>query len=707
MRLTPRAGVMLGLCGVLLARCAAESATPPSPQADAGPDLVVAVGAPAVLDGASHLTDRPSYEWRLVAGPAGATLAGGGPQARFVAAAAGQHVIALVVLDGDRRSSPDYAVVTAQSCPDLDLDGDALPPCGADCDDADAARHREATEVCGDGVDQDCDGTPDDGCACAEGAVVDCYGGPRGTRDVGACRAGAQRCTAGVLGTCEGEVRPAADVCDASGDLDCDGRLGCAEEACAGSVGCTELCAVVGDEDGDGLADCAAPICDGRPCGPAGASCVTGRCACPGGEGPEARCADGVDDDCDGALDCLDPDCVAAAACAGVERCDNGVDDDGDGEIDCGDATCDGASCGAGGRRCAGFLCGCPAAGAERCDDGLDQGCDGLLDCADASCDGASCGGTGRRCAAGSCACATPGAESCADGLDQGCDGLLDCADGGCDGQLCGAMGRRCSGGGCACPTAGAELCGDGLDQGCDGVIDCADSACDGAACGAAGQRCAAGTCACVAAGAESRCGDGLDDDCDGQTDCADADCAGQITCCADVDLGSRLSTPAAPILAAGDTTNEPDDFDPICPNENGVNRAGDRTFAFTAPAAGDYIIALYGLNFDPVLTVRDGCPGAEVVCLDDSPSGDQDPASRVSGFAAGETVLIVVDGFENEEGPFELLIHPAPAGSEASCLDGLDDDGDGFVDCADPSCNADPCDGGGRDCTDRVCGGR
>ena len=44
------------------------------------------------------------------------------------------------------------------ACVDADGDGEQAPPCGADCDDADAARYPAATEVCDStGVDEDCD----------------------------------------------------------------------------------------------------------------------------------------------------------------------------------------------------------------------------------------------------------------------------------------------------------------------------------------------------------------------------------------------------------------------------------------------------------------------------------------------------------------------------------------------------------------------
>jgi hypothetical protein len=46
--------------------------------------------------------------------------------------------------------------------PGTDEDGDGASPAGADCDDRDPTVHSGAADLCGDGIDQDCDGAPDD-----------------------------------------------------------------------------------------------------------------------------------------------------------------------------------------------------------------------------------------------------------------------------------------------------------------------------------------------------------------------------------------------------------------------------------------------------------------------------------------------------------------------------------------------------------------
>jgi alpha-tubulin suppressor-like RCC1 family protein len=67
-------------------------------------------------------------------------------------------------------------------------------------------------------IDDDCDGTTDDG------VTQSCYTGPSGTVGVGACRAGTQTCMAGSFGACVGQVLPAAETCNGIDD-DCDGTI--------------------------------------------------------------------------------------------------------------------------------------------------------------------------------------------------------------------------------------------------------------------------------------------------------------------------------------------------------------------------------------------------------------------------------------------------------------------------------------------------
>ena len=96
----------------------------PLPEAAAGPDRIVEVGATVTLDGSgsSHLGGTLAFGWALIGKPAGSTAAldaPADPQPHFVADLAGVYVAQLIVFDGTRLSPADTAVVST---------GGNLPP---------------------------------------------------------------------------------------------------------------------------------------------------------------------------------------------------------------------------------------------------------------------------------------------------------------------------------------------------------------------------------------------------------------------------------------------------------------------------------------------------------------------------------------------------------------------------------------------------
>jgi len=81
-----------------------------------------------------------------------------------------------------------------------------------------------SVEVCGNGLDDDCDEEVDEGCgSCKEGEERSCYSGDPLTRHKGICKDGVSKCIGGVWGACEGEVLPQQEVCGDGLDNDCNG----------------------------------------------------------------------------------------------------------------------------------------------------------------------------------------------------------------------------------------------------------------------------------------------------------------------------------------------------------------------------------------------------------------------------------------------------------------------------------------------------
>ena len=426
---------------------------------------------------------------------------------------AGDAADAAVSADAPDASGEDTALV----CDDPDDDGYG-PGCalGAiDCAPNNPQVSPAADEACGDGVDNDCDGDIDEGCACETGRIERCYEGPSGTAGIGICVAGARVCTNGVWSTCDGQTLPESDSeaqCD-NRDEDCDGEIDEGLTNACGECGALslELCGDGLDNDCDGLVDPVDAGCDcsgrrGQPCytGPP-ATLGVGQCrggvadceasgelgVCVGELLPSDEVCDGVDNDCDGEIDeGIRNACGVCGVPTPVELC-NGLDDDCDGVVDNGVR----------------LACGlCPGEqGPEVCEDGLDNDCDGEVD-EQCSCTSGvqacypgpvdtlgvgECRAGVRSCDAsgefwGACtAFVLPTLEVC-NGRDDDCDGTIDISPNGC--ALC---------------DIGPEIC-DGIDNDCDGEVD-------------EGRRNRCGECFEDVV-PETEC-NGADDDCDGLID--------------------------------------------------------------------------------------------------------------------------------------------------------------------------------------------
>jgi hypothetical protein len=187
----------------------------------------------------------------------------------------------------------------------------------------------------------DCNGDPTDGCeadlmgasscACAPGAIVDCYEGPAGTLGLGVCAGGKKTCALNGLGfgPCQGQVLPDVEDCSKPSDEDCNGEVNEAAAGCVCQPGTQQSC-YDGPADTDGVGVChgGMQMCnpDGKGFGPCAGEVVPGL----------ETCATPVDDDCDGQANEEGSECVcppnSAASCysgppdtAGVGACAEGL----------------------------------------------------------------------------------------------------------------------------------------------------------------------------------------------------------------------------------------------------------------------------------------------------------------------------------------------------------------------------------------------
>ncbi|QDG49602.1 hypothetical protein FIV42_02260 [Persicimonas caeni] len=544
--------------------------------------------------------------------------------------------------DAGNCSAPASYEASEASCDGLDNDCDGVIDEGCACDfngstdgvcagstiDANGTCQQpanyEATETSCDGFDNDCDGQSDEGCGCNYNGVA-----------VGVCSGG----NVGPNGCEAPSTYEATETSCDTLDNDCDGVVdeGCAcdfngstDGVCAGStIGANGTCQQPADYEAtetscDGLDnDCDGVADVGCQCDYNGASdgvCSggtidsTGTCQAPSDYSSTELC-DGVDNNCDGQTD---EGCTCQNGA--TQSCYSGPSGTaGVGECQSGTQTCSSGNWGS----CSNEI----TPGTETCD-GVDNDCDGQTD-EGCQCDynGTSTGVCSAGTDDGTGSCQAPSSyeatEASCDGLDNDCDGQVDegcgCNYNGSAVGVC-SSGSSDGNGGCQAPSTyeASETSCDGLDNDCDGVVD------EGCPCDYNGSS--NGVCATATRDANGNCQqpvdymsdesgstcDGLDNDCDGQAD---------ESCCSGVDTSSAI-TATSGCLTSGTNAESAIVLDLVDANGNPISGAN---VTMTTSAGTLSTVSSSGNTYWATLTPpsSSGVASATVtVSVDDSCSG-------------------------------------------------------------------------------------
>jgi hypothetical protein len=492
-------------------------------------------------------------------------------------------------LDNDCDGSPENS---------NDVDGDGVTVCAGDCDDSDAAINPSATEVC-DGADNNCDGVVDetftDGDSDGAASCVDCD-------DANAAMfPGNPEVCDGLDNNCDTDV-------DEDFDGDSDGAFDGNDAGCASTYGAAADC---NDSEGT-VYPGAADVCDGIPDNDCSGS------ADPLESDDDSDGASECDDDCndaDAALNPNDGDSDGVTSCAAIPDCDDADSANFPGNAE----VCDGADndCG------------------TDIDEDFDVDLDGSFDGSDAGCV------TTYGAAAVDCndseATVEPGAADVCDAfLDNDCDGTSDPQEADADSDTMSICDGDCDDTVATNFPGNTEVC-DGLDNDCgtdidedfdvdtDGFFDDNDAGC--AATYAAGQLDCDDSTSTAAPGAADVCDAILDNDCDGVTDPleADDDTDGDSECdgdCDDTDAGLNINDVDADTFTTCDSVPDCDDADgdefPGAPEEcSGVDQDCDSTAPDPCASCQEV------LDADP--TGRAGMDG--VWSIDPDGVGVDDPA--------------------------------------------------------------------------------
>ncbi|MFH1434525.1 MAG: hypothetical protein ABIJ56_02295 [Pseudomonadota bacterium] len=483
--------------------------------------------------------------------------------------------------------------------------------CGIDCTYPLPENCTPPAESCN-GVDDDCDEAVDNGFNCARGVEVNCVTGC-GTPGSGVCTSA---CEVPAGDACA----PGAELCNGIDD-NCnevaDDGFGC---IMGSEVSCTTVCGSTGT--GTCSLDCSLP--------PA-AECT-----------PPSELCNGIDDDCDEACD------NGFLCCRGDTQTQScGVGTCGTQTRTCGSACTWGAwgECVGGGECTPGSfedrVCGNCGTQRRTCSDTCIWSaygtCTGQGECASGTPETRDCGYCGTQTRTCGSDCTWDSWGTCAGG-GECTAGTIDVRDCG----FCGSQSRTCS-----------DSCWWGLWGTCTGSGECAAGTSqdrDCARCGTETRTCS-GSCwwgswgSCLDQGACEAYETGS---------CTVGSCPGTRTCSGSCTWGSCVMTDTPRSFTFGSTTSgnnagAGNDTSGSCGGSSGE----DVLYSFTLGSTSDVFIAAFSTAMDPVIYLSSTC-GGSTWCNDDAYGGVTSSALIISGLSAG-TYYLVVDAFGGSTGSYYI----------------------------------------------------
>jgi len=210
--------------------------------------------------------------------------------------------------------------------------------------------------------------------------------------------------------------------------------------------------------------------------------------------------------------------------------------------------------------------------------------------------------------------------------------------------------------------------------------------------------------------GAVENCTNGVDDDGDGLVDCEDPECAASPACVPAPPGDECISAEVAvlglnPFDSTAATTGTDPLPDPATCSDGLGSLIGDIWYIFVPDESGIlFATTCQPGSFDSDLVMYTGtCDSLiQVACNGDvsqapSPVCQQYWSEFLVDVVAGQTYWFRIGAWgqphpgNGDPGPGSLTLELSSSGPTENCSNGVDDDGDGLIDCEDPNCATDP----------------